>query len=167
VGTAREPRWALLENPGDLTDEQAVTLRKLKRRGGDLWRAYALKEALRVVFAGDLDEGEVGLMLGRFSSRAQRSGPKPFVTSAKTIRKRRASIIAAVRLGINNTCSHTSLIGHQTHEFTHIYAGSPRYRYVTIRSFCCAGTLPPVAAAGCSHRHYLNRGVESPQVSWV
>ena len=33
-----------LKNPGDLTDQQAVTLRKLKRKGGELWRAYTLKE---------------------------------------------------------------------------------------------------------------------------
>jgi transposase len=36
-------RWALLKNPGDLNDDQAATLRKLKRKGGELWRAYALK----------------------------------------------------------------------------------------------------------------------------
>ena len=95
-------RWALLKNPTDLTDDQAVTLRKLKRRGGDLWRAYALKEALRAVFAGDLSEEEVGILLDRFCSKAQRSGLKPFVTAAKTIRKRRAGILAAVRLGVNN-----------------------------------------------------------------
>ena len=34
-------RWALLSNPGHLCDDQAVTLRKLKRRGRDLWRACA------------------------------------------------------------------------------------------------------------------------------
>ena len=95
-------RWALLKNPTDLTDEQAATLRKLKRRGGDLWRAYALKEAIRAVFAGDLDEDDVGVLLDRFCSKAQRSGLKPFVTAAKTIRKRREGILAAVRLGINN-----------------------------------------------------------------
>ena len=95
-------RWCLLKNPGDLTDDQAATLRKLKRRGGELWRAYALKEALRAIFAGDLDEDEVGMLLDRFCSRAQRSGLKPFVTAAKTIRKRRSGILAAVRLGINN-----------------------------------------------------------------
>jgi transposase len=95
-------RWALLKNPSDLTDDQAATLRKLKRRGGDMWRAYALKEALRAVFAGDLTEDEVGVLLDRFCSKAQRSGLKPFVTAAKTIRKRRAGILAAVRLGINN-----------------------------------------------------------------
>lgn len=95
-------RWALLKNPGDLSDEQAVTLRKLKRQGGQLWRAYALKEALRAVFAGDLSEADVAMLLDRFCSKASRSGLKPFVTLAQTLRKRRAGILAAVRLGINN-----------------------------------------------------------------
>ncbi|MGH8846963.1 MAG: ISL3 family transposase [Polaromonas sp.] len=95
-------RWALLKNPADLNDDQATTLRKLRRRGGDLWRAYTLKEALRAVFAGDLDEVEVAHLLDRFCSRAQRSGLKPFVTLAQTIRKHRSGILAAVRLGINN-----------------------------------------------------------------
>ena len=95
-------RWCLLKHPGDLTDDQAATLRKIRRRGGDLWRAYALKEALRAIFAGDLTEDEVATLLDRFCSRAQRSGMKPFVTLAKTIRKRREGILAAVRLGVNN-----------------------------------------------------------------
>jgi transposase len=95
-------RWCLLKNPGDLDDDQSATLRKIKRRGGDLWRAYALKEALRAIFAGDLTEEEVAILLDRFCSRAQRSGMKSFVTLAKTIRKRREGILAAVRLGVNN-----------------------------------------------------------------
>ncbi len=95
-------RWCLLKNPGDLNDDQSATLRRIKRRGGDLWRAYALKEALRAIFAGDLAEEEVGILLDRFCSRAQRSGMKPFVALAKTIRKRREGILAAVRLGVNN-----------------------------------------------------------------
>jgi transposase len=95
-------RWALLKNPGNLNDEQSATLRKLKRKGGELWRAYALKEALRAIFAGDLCEEDVSLLIDRFCSKAQRSGLKPFVTAAKTIRKRKEGILAAVRLGINN-----------------------------------------------------------------
>jgi transposase len=35
-------RWVLLKNPTDLNDDQAATLRKLRRRGGDLWRAYTV-----------------------------------------------------------------------------------------------------------------------------
>jgi transposase len=95
-------RWALLKNPTDLTDDQAVTLRKLRRKGGDLWRAYTLKEALRAVFHGDLTEDDVAGLLDRFCSRASRSGLKPFVTLANTIRKHREGILAAVRLGVNN-----------------------------------------------------------------
>jgi transposase len=95
-------RWALLKNPTDLNDDQAATLRRLRRRGGDLWRAYTLKEALRAVFAGDLDEAEVAYLLDRFCSRASRSGLQPFVTLARTIRKHRSGILAAVRLGVNN-----------------------------------------------------------------
>ena len=77
-------------------------LRKLRRKGGQLWRAYALKETLRAVLAGDLSEAEVAMLLDRFCSKAPRSGLKPFVTVAQTIRKRRAGTLAAVRLGINN-----------------------------------------------------------------
>lgn len=95
-------RWALLKNPVDLNDEQAITLRKLKRAGGDVWRAYTLKEAIRSVFAGDLSEDDVGILLDRFCSRASRSGLKPFVKAAKTIRQHRAGILAAIRLGVNN-----------------------------------------------------------------
>ncbi len=101
-------RWALLKNPGDLNDDQTMTLRKLKRKGGDLWRAYKLKEALREVFAGDLSDEEVGELLDRFCSMAQRSRLKPFVKVAQTIRKRRDGILAAIRLGINNA-SHEGL----------------------------------------------------------
>jgi len=85
-------RWVLLKNPTDLTDDQAATLRRIKRRGGELWRAYALKEALREVFSGDLSEAEVVMMLDRFCSKASRSGLKPFVTVAQAIRKRRTGI---------------------------------------------------------------------------
>jgi len=95
-------RWVLLKNPTDLNDDQAATLRRIRRRGGALWRAYALKEALRAIFADGLDETEVAYLLDRFCSRASRSGLKPFVTLAKTIRTHRAGILAAVRLGINN-----------------------------------------------------------------
>lgn len=95
-------RWCLLKNPSDLSAEQAATLRRLRRRGGDLWRAYSLKEALRAIFAGDLTEADVTVLLRRFCSRASRSGLRPFVTLAQTLRMHTAGILAAIRLGINN-----------------------------------------------------------------
>lgn len=100
--TFRGARWCLLKNPTDLDDDQATTLRRLKRHGGAVWRAYSLKEALRAIFAGDLSEDDVAHLLDRFCSKASRSGLRPFVTLARTIRKHREGILAAVRLGVNN-----------------------------------------------------------------
>jgi transposase len=98
----RGARWALLKRPTDLTDEQAATLRKLRRRGGELWRAYSLKEAFRAIFAGDLTPDQTTVLLNRWISKASRSRIAPFVKAAKTIRKHRDGILAAIRLGINN-----------------------------------------------------------------
>jgi transposase len=95
-------RWALLKKPKDLTENQASTLRKLKRRGGDVWRAYTLKEAFRAIFAGDLNSDEVTELIDRWISRASRSRLPAFVKASKTIRKFRDGLLAAIRLNINN-----------------------------------------------------------------
>jgi transposase len=95
-------RWCLLKRPENLTDDQAATLRQLRRRGGDLWRAYSLKEAFREIFAGDLNPDEAAELIDRWCSRASRSRLAPFVKAAKTIRKFRDGILAAIRLKINN-----------------------------------------------------------------
>ena len=95
-------RWCLLKNPANLDDGQAATLRKLRRRGGDLWRAYTLKEAFREIFSGDLTVDEAGQLIDRWISRASRSRLPASVKTAKTIRKHRDGILAALHLGINN-----------------------------------------------------------------
>jgi hypothetical protein len=95
-------RWCLLRNPTDLSPDQAATLRKLRRQGGALWRAYSLKEALRAVFSGDLGEAEVSELLDRFCSKASRSGLKPFITLDQIICKRRVESSPPFRLGVNN-----------------------------------------------------------------
>lgn len=48
--TFKGARWCLLKNPANLDQGQAATLGKLKRRGGDVWGAYTLKEAFRAIF---------------------------------------------------------------------------------------------------------------------
>ena len=95
-------RWSLLKRPENLTEDQAATLRKLRRRGGDLWRAYALKEAFRAIFSGDLDPDQSAELIDRWCSKASRSRLAPFVKVSKTIRKFRDGILAALRLKINN-----------------------------------------------------------------
>jgi transposase len=95
-------RWALLKNPLDLTEDQSGTLREIKRSGGALWRAYQLKESLRAVFAGDLDFTDTSVMIDRWCSKAQRSRIPEFVKTARTIRKHRDGIDAAIERGLSN-----------------------------------------------------------------
>ena len=95
-------RWALLKNPGDLTDTQAATLADIRRVGGATWRAYEMKEAFRAIFAGDLDRDTAGEALDRWCARAQRCRLEPFVKAARTMRKRRELILNAVEHGISN-----------------------------------------------------------------
>jgi transposase len=95
-------RWALLKNPNHLSDQQAATLRRLKRRGGQLWRAYTLKEAFRAIFAGDLTADQAEELIDRWLSRASRSRIDAMIKAARTIGKFRHGILAAIRLGINN-----------------------------------------------------------------
>lgn len=95
-------RWALLKNPGDLNADQTGTLREIKKSGGALWRAYQLKESLRAVFAGDLDTETTNDLLDRWCAKAQRSRIPEFVKTARTIRKHRDGITAALDRGLSN-----------------------------------------------------------------
>jgi transposase len=61
-----------------------------------IWRAYTLREALRAIFAADLDCADAEHLLDRFCAKASSSGVKPFVTLARTIARHRDGIIAAI-----------------------------------------------------------------------
>jgi transposase len=98
----KHARWALLKRPEDLTDTQHAQLAAIRRAGGQVWRAYRLKEALRAIFDPDLTPAEAASLLDRFVSWAQRSRLASFVKLQRTIRAHRAGILAALELGINN-----------------------------------------------------------------
>jgi transposase len=98
----KHARWALCKRPEDLTDTQAEQLAAIKRVGGEVWRGYQLKEALRAIFDPDLSLAEATRLLDRFVSWAQRSRLEPFVKLQRTIRTHRDGILAALELGINN-----------------------------------------------------------------
>jgi transposase len=100
--TFKGARWVLLKRPENLSTDEQATLRKLRRRGGAVWRAYGLKEAFRAIFAGDLDPTQTATTLDRWCSVASRSRLPAFIRVAKTIRKFRQGILAAIELGINN-----------------------------------------------------------------
>jgi len=97
----KDARWSLLKTPAKLTDKQALTLARIKAAGGEVWRAYTLKEASRGIFAPGLTVEDVEILIDRLLSRLARSRLEPFIRLGKTIRKHRAGILAAVRLGIN------------------------------------------------------------------
>jgi len=97
----KDARWSLLKKPERLTDQQAQTLKRLKAAGGEVWRAYTLKEALRAIFAPGLTLQDVTILIDRFISKALRSRLKPFARLAQTIRKHRDGILQAIRLDIN------------------------------------------------------------------
>jgi transposase len=97
----KDARWSLLKKPENLTDNQAQTLRRLKAAGGEVWRAYTLKEALRGIFALGHTLEDVTVLIDRFLSRAARSRLEPFIRLGQTIRKHRDGILTAIRLGIN------------------------------------------------------------------
>ena len=97
----KDARWSLLKAPAKLTDKQSATLRRIKAAGGEVWRAYTLKEAVRGIFAPGLTPADVEVLTDRLLSRLARSRLEPFIRLGKTIRKHRDGILAAIRLGIN------------------------------------------------------------------
>ena len=97
----KDSRWCLLKKPDKLTDEQAATLARIKAAGGEVWRAYTLKEAVRGIFEPGLNLDDVEVLIDRLLSRLARSRLEPFIRLGKTIRKHRDGILAAIRLGIN------------------------------------------------------------------
>jgi transposase len=96
----KDARWSLLKKPEKLTDKQASTLRRIKAAGGEVWRAYTLKEATRGIFRHDLSIEDVTILIDRLTSRLARSRLQPLIKLGRTIRKHRDGILAAIRLGI-------------------------------------------------------------------
>src|SRR5664279_2644129 len=97
----KDTRWSLLKAPKNLNEKQAATLRRLKAAGGEVWRAYTLKEALRAIFQPSLTIEDITVLIDRFISKAARSRLPAFVRLAQTIRRHRDGILHAIRLGIN------------------------------------------------------------------
>ena len=95
-------RWALLKNPGDLTDRQADTLAALHATGGKVPRAWAMKEMVRAIFAAGLTADAVDELINQLLARLSRSRLKPFIRLGRTIRKHRPGILAARRLNLSN-----------------------------------------------------------------
>lgn len=94
-------RYAVLKNPEDLTEGQALTLERVAREDKRLYRAYLLKERLRDVFKA-LDGDEARARLESWLASACHSGLENIRELSKKVRRHKDAIVRSVELGISN-----------------------------------------------------------------
>jgi transposase len=98
--TAKHLRWALLKNPEHLTDRQKGSLAAVQYINRRLYRAYLLKEQLRMVFQAS--SHDVAQALEDWLIWARRCRIPEMVEVAKSVTRQRAGIIAAVQHRASN-----------------------------------------------------------------
>ena len=92
-------RWSLLKAPERQTVRQLAALHEVSSANRRLYRAFLLKEELRLLYHLD-DPRLAPEHLKAWLAWASRSKLKPFVKLARTIRRHRDGILAAIRLGL-------------------------------------------------------------------
>jgi transposase len=117
----KHARWSLLKAPERQTAKQLARLAEVAATNKRLYRAFLLKEELRLLYHLP-DPEQAHEHLTAWLAWASRSNLKPFITLARTIRKYRDGILAAVRLGLSNARleglnSKVRLISHRSHGF--------------------------------------------------
>ena len=93
-------RYALWKNPENLTTRQQIKLAWIAKTDPTLYRAYLLKEGLRLVF--QLDPEEAPEALEAWIGWARRCRIPAFVELQKRIARHKASILAAIEHGLSN-----------------------------------------------------------------
>lgn len=93
-------RYSLWKNPENLTENQQIKLAWIAATDPRLYRAYLLKEGLRVIFALPYDAAVEAL--DRWISWARRCRIPAFVKLQKSIVKHRTRILAAIEHNLSN-----------------------------------------------------------------
>jgi transposase len=130
-------RWSLLKAPAKQTVAQLALLAEVQQANKPMFRAFLLKEELRVLYQLK-DPTLAPEHLDAWLTWASRSRLTPFVKLARTIRRHREGILAAIRLGLNNgrlegLNSRIRLISHRSFGF---HSANPLIALVYL---CCAG----------------------------
>jgi transposase len=94
-------RWSLLKAPERQTVAQLAALHEVSQVNRRLYRAFLLKEELRLLYHLD-DPALAPEHLDAWLAWASRSRLKPFIKLAHTLRARRDGVLAAIRLGLAN-----------------------------------------------------------------
>ncbi len=100
AGELKGSRWALLRNPEHLTPTLTAKLAVIAKLNAPLYRAYLLKEQLRMIFHVGYEQA--GPLLQHWLQWARRCRIGPFVALARTITYYRADIEATLLHGVNN-----------------------------------------------------------------
>jgi transposase len=130
-------RWSLLKAPEKQKPSQLALLAEVQRANRSLYRAFLLKEELRLLY--QLQRPTlVEEHLDAWLDWASRSRLEPFVKLARTIRLHRHGILAAIRLGLSNgrlegLNSRIRLISHRSFGF---HSAAPLIALVYL---CCSG----------------------------
>jgi transposase len=117
----KHARWSLLKAPERQSTKQLARLAEVERTNQRLYRAFLLKEELRLIYHLP-DPTTAPEHLKAWLAWASRSKLKPFVKLARTIRQYRDGILAAIRLGLSNARleglnSKVRLISHRSFGF--------------------------------------------------
>jgi transposase len=96
----RKSRWLLWKNPDNLTDGQQAKLAWIAVAHPVLYRAYQLKEALRLVFR--LDAEDALHALDRWLAWASRSRIPEFVATGQRVRRALPTITATLTQRMSN-----------------------------------------------------------------
>ena len=123
-------RWALWKNPGNLTSRQRTTLAVIEKTNKPLYRAYLLKEHLRLVF--QLPFAKAVKALDRWLSWARRCRLQPFVKLARSVTYYRDDIEAVLQHRLSNAL---------------VESTNTKIRLITRRSFGFHSPAPLIALA--------------------
>jgi transposase len=97
----KNTRWSLLKAPDKQSIPQQALLAEVQHANKALYRAFLLKEELRLLYQLD-DPRLAPAHLDAWLAWASRSRLAPFVRLARTIRRHHAGILAAIRLELSN-----------------------------------------------------------------
>jgi transposase len=133
----KHTRWALLKAPDRQNLEQLGTLGEVYQRNQRLYRAFLLREELRLLYHLP-DPALAPAHLDAWLAWASRSRLRPFVRLARTLRAHRDGILAAIRLGLSNgrlegLNSKIRLISHRSYGFHSADA------LIALVYLCCTG----------------------------
>lgn len=93
-------RYSLIKDPANQTVRQLATLAEVQQTNKRLYRAFLLLHELRWVYR--VPHHQAREQLDAWLSWASRSQLKPFVKLARTIRKHKPGVLAAIELGLSN-----------------------------------------------------------------